>query len=66
MRLNATSILGSCTGEQLLLLAIANAQLRPDVSRVLDNRARAARRRGPVAATRTTAGQTQLVLRRAG
>ncbi len=66
MRTSSTSIFSEFTGEQLLLLAIANAGLRPTVSRVLNSRARANRPRSSAAAQRSDASQPQLVLRRAG
>ncbi len=62
----STMILNACTGEQLLMLAIANAELRPGVARVLNSRAKASRRRPAATASRAPAGQAQLVLRRAG
>lgn len=67
MRNAQTAILDSCTSEQLFLLAIANAGLRPAVSRVLDARAtRAGTRRAVVASLGRTQPAAVPALRRAG
>ncbi|MBL9140390.1 MAG: hypothetical protein JNK53_00865 [Phycisphaerae bacterium] len=66
MSSTSMNLLHECTGEQLLMLAIANAGLRPSVGRVLDSRAKASRRRPSAVAGRVSAGQTALVLRRVG
>ncbi len=66
----SSSILSSCTGEQLLLLAVANAGMRSGIGRVLDGRARLNRHRAAetstIGAIRSDAGQPRLALRRAG
>lgn len=67
MRNLTNTLLSTCTGEQLFLLAIAQAGLRPAVGRVLDSRARVGQRRSVVQRLPNAApAQGGLVLRRAG
>jgi hypothetical protein len=68
MRKSNLGILNGMTGEQLFLLAIANAGLRRGIGRELDQRARAARRRPSAVAHELslTPPCPALTLRRAG
>lgn len=68
MRKTNLNILNGMTGEQLFLLAVANAGLRNGIGRELDQRARASRRRPAAVAhdLSLTHHCPALTLRRAG